>query len=226
MARKPSQKKKLDVKILLSALIISAILFLSGIFIGYSINEQNLGSIENNIQSVTRTLENFQLQFLFFDVLGENATCPLLTETLSEINKESYDIGSKLTITGSESEIKDYNEYITLKKEYSRLLVSYWLLSNKFNNVCEQNVDTVIYFFSKDCVTCDDQGFVLTYLKGKFDEKLLIFALDADLDEPSLLVLKNYFNVTEFPTMIINNDKYEGFHSKDEIINILTKGES
>ncbi|MBU0530725.1 MAG: hypothetical protein KKC05_03550, partial [Nanoarchaeota archaeon] len=125
-------RKRFDAKLLVSALIISAILFMSGLFIGYSINKENLGSVQKNIESVTRSIENLQLQFLFFDVLGENATCPLLVETLSEINTESYDIGAKLTLSDTEDGIRDYAEYISLKKDYSRLLISYWLLSNKF----------------------------------------------------------------------------------------------
>ena len=96
------RKKKLNAKILLSALVISALLFSTGLYTGYSISKQTLGSIETDIEKVNGDIEKFQLQFLFFDVLGESASCPLLQETLSDINRESYEIGNRLTASVSE----------------------------------------------------------------------------------------------------------------------------
>ncbi len=213
--------KKFDAKILISAIVISALLFTGGILTGYTINKGRLSSIEKDMREITKLVENFQLQFLFFDVLGENSTCPLLSATLSDINDESYEIGSKLTSYGSESEIQDYNEYMDLKKEYSRLLVGYWLLANKLKRSCRSDTKTIIYFFSKKCSRCDDQGFILTYLKRKYKENLLIFALDADLDEPSLQTLKIHYNVTIYPSLIIEGKLYEDFKGKEELENIL-----
>ncbi|RLJ10033.1 MAG: hypothetical protein DRP15_01430 [Candidatus Aenigmatarchaeota archaeon] len=216
-------KKPLDVKTLVSALIISAILFGAGLFTGFLINKERLSGIEKEMKNVITDVENFQLQFLFFDVLGENATCPLLKATLLDINKNSYEIGSKLTSYGSDSEIHDYNEYINLKKEYSRLLISYWLLANKLRTVCNYNASTIVYFFSKDCARCDDQGFILTYLKSKFSDNILIFALDADLDEPSVQVLKKYYNITTTtePALVINGKLYQKFCTEEELEKIL-----
>ncbi len=214
-------KKKLDSTTLIAAIVISTLLFIGGVVVGYSINREKLSVIENEMSDITRAIENFQLQFLFFDVLEESAACPLLIATVSDINEASYKIGSRLTAQDSPDQIQDYAEYNTLKKEYSRVLVSYWLLANKLKNTCESNATTVIYFYSKDCPACDDQGFVLTYLKSKEGENLLIFALDGNLDEPSVKALKEYYRVNEFPSLIIEGVVYEGFHSEQELRGIL-----
>jgi len=217
-------KKQLNARIIISAVIISALLFLSGIYVGYSINREKLSYIESTINKITSDIQNFQLEFLFLDVLGENATCPLLADTLSEINKESYDIGTRLTSYGKEGEIQDYNEYVKTKKEYSRLLIGYWLLANKLKTSCKLEANTIVYFFSKECVTCDDQGFILTYFKKDMGEKLLVFALDGDLDEPSIQVLKRHYNITSYPTLIVNGESYGRFLSKGELEDILGIG--
>ncbi len=214
-------RKQLNIRILVSALVISAILFSAGFYTGYSINKQILGSIENDLKKVTADIQNFQLQFLFFDVLGESATCPLLRDTLSNINTQSYEIGNRLVSSGSEGQITDQNEYIILKKEYSRLLTGYWLLAKKLKDTCGLEASTIIYFFSKECTTCDDQGFVLSYLKNRMQEKLLVFALDGNLEEPSVKVLKEYFNIKTYPSLIINGKLYGGFYSVEDIEKLL-----
>jgi len=213
--------KQLNAKILLSALVISAMFFVAGFSVGYSINREKLTTIESDMKSVVKEVDSFQLQFLFFDILGENATCPLLVDTLSDINQDSYDIGSKLISYGSGDEIQDYDAYVSLKSEYSRLLVGYWLLANKLKEACKHDTSTIIYFYSKECASCDDQGFILTYLKSKYSDKLLIFALDADLGEPSIEVLKKYYSIEEFPSLIIDGEPFDGFHSKEELEEIL-----
>lgn len=211
----------MNARIIISAFIISALLFLSGIYVGYSINREKLSSIETKLIEITSDIQNFQLEFLFLDVLGENATCPLLADTLSEINKESYDIGTRLTSYGSEGEIQDYNEYMSTKREYSRLLIGYWLLANKLKTSCKLEANTIVYFFSKECESCDDQGFVLTYFKKQEGENLLVFALDGDLDEPSIQVLKRHYNILSYPALIINGESYDKFLSKGELEEIL-----
>jgi thiol-disulfide isomerase/thioredoxin len=213
--------KQLNAKILISAVVISVLLFASGLYVGYSLNREKLSSIELNMRKITKDVQNFQLEFLFLDVLGENATCPLLSNTLSEINKESYEIGLKLTSYGSGSEIKNYDEYMNTKREYSRLLIGYWLLANKLKDACKLEANTIIYFFSKDCVKCDDQAFILTYFKKMLEERLLVFALDAELDEPSVQVLIKNYNITSYPSLIINGEVYQGFQSKETLETLL-----
>lgn len=216
--------KELNAGIIISAVAISAVMFGAGMFMGYWMNREKLSSLEGSIDSIVGDVQNFQLQFLSFDVLGANATCPLLESTLSEINKKSYDIGSKLTSLGTAGEIRDESEYIRTKVQYSRLLTSYWLLAEKLKSACKTNVNTVVYFYNKDCKLCDDQAFVLTYLKNKYGEKMLVFTLDADLDEPSVKTLKSYYSTTEYPALIINGKLRSGFLSQQELEGMLSLG--
>ncbi len=213
--------KKLNTKVLVSALIISGMLFISGVVVGYTMNRERLTAVETEMSGVVRSVQNFQLQFLFLDVLGQNASCPILISTLSDINSQSYQIGSKLTSYGSDSEAMDYDTYMRVKKEYSRLLTGYWLLATKLRGTCSMNSSTIVYFYNKECARCDDQGFILSYLKRKFGDGLLIFALDSDLPEPSVDAIKQHFNITEYPALIINGEVYRGFYSEQELRAIL-----
>jgi len=213
------QVKQLDAGMIITAFVLSAIIFGAGVFVGYVTNREKLSALETNIGDIVNDVENFQLQFLFFDVLGENATCPLLGSTLSSINKKSYEIGSRLE--SGVSDLSGDTNYVSTKLEYSRLLVSYWLLAEKLKKTCETKISTVIYFYSKDCSSCSDQAFVLNYMKNNYGSRLLVFALDADIGEPSVDTLKSYYKIITYPSLIINGVKHEGFVPQDELLSVL-----
>lgn len=215
------ENKKLDAKLLISALAISGFLFTAGLFTGFTISKEKVGFLEERMLDITRDVQNFQLQFLFLEVLGENATCPLLAATLANINEKSYEMGNRLTNYDPTREIERLESYVTLKKEYSRLLIGYWLLSNKLQGSCEQKTNTIVYFYSENCVDCDNQGFVLDYLKRKYGDQVLVFALDADLGEPSVQILKGYYKITRYPSLIINGELYPDFHNRKDLEGVL-----
>jgi len=213
--------KKLDASLIISAFLISAIIFVAGIFAGYSINNEKLSTLESSLGSVVRDVQDFQLQFLFLDRFGENASCPMLGSTLSRINQNSYELGSMLMAYGTEGEIRDEQAYTNKKLEYTRLLTSYWLLAEKAKSACNTSMDTVVYFYGGPCPDCENQVFVLSYMKKKYGDKLLVFALDGDLGDPSVNTLKSYYNITEYPSLIINGVKRDGFVPQDELLSVL-----
>ena len=214
-------RKQLDSRTLVAALVISAILFGAGMAAGVGLSRERLGTIESDLRDVVREVQTFQLQFLLFDRLGASAACPLLSETLGGINKRSYGIGSKLTAFGRD-EVVTPEQYGELKKEYTRLLVSYWLLAEKLKQSCASGQTTVLFFFAKECAQCDDQGFVLTYLKSKYTDRLLVFALDADTQEASLKALMTYYNVQRFPTLVVNGQVVDRFAPVQELEGPIT----
>jgi hypothetical protein len=218
---KNNYRKPLNIKIIASAFIITVMLFSGGLFTGYYVSESALSVFDSDIKDITNDIDSFQLQFLFFDVLGESATCPLLEDTMHKINKNSYEMGNMIEEYTSGKTILDVNEYNELKKKYSNLLIGYWLLSKKMQDACGLSANTIVYFFTGDYSDYNTQGFVLTYLKNKYRENLLIFALDADIDEPSINALKDYFEISVYPSLIINGELYEGLHTSEELEAIL-----
>lgn len=228
MAAEKEFKKQLSVKTLVSALAISALLFGAGIFTGFSINKEKLSAVEIDLKNVLRSIEDFQLQFLFVDTLGKDSTCPLLSDSLKSINHQAYEIGRKLTENNPDTgEITDYNYYEDLSERYSRILTSYWLLATKMKDVCKSQSKTIIFFIEKGSCNkqspnmCDAQGFVLDNLKRVYDDKLLIFTMHTDVKEPSVKVLKEYYKVEKYPSIVVEGIKYEGFQDKETLLRIL-----
>lgn len=214
--------KRLDKDILVIALIISTALFLSGVALGWFLNEAKISILEESLVDTKRDVENFQLQILLLDNLGKNITCPFLEEQIKNLDEKAFELGSKLESASKENTGKE--DYMRVKSEYSRLLVTYWSLAGKMKKLCEhENFVSVLYFFSKNCAICDDQSFVLTHLKTKLNEKFLVFTLDADFNEPVINILKKYYNIEEYPTIILEGNKLEGLQSRDDILNMACR---
>ena len=216
--------KKLDAGLIISAFVISGIIFAAGIFVGYGLNNEKLASIESNLNSINKDVQGFQSQFLFLDMFGEKASCPMLESTLNRISENSYDLGNRLAAYGAEGEIRDEATYKERKLEYSSMLTGYWLLAEKLKKACNTSVNTVLYFYSGPCARCEDQAFVLTYLKNKYNDKLLVFALDVDIKEPSVEALRKYYNITEYPSLVINGRPARGFVSQQQMEDMLNLG--
>ena len=96
------------------------------------------------------------------------------------------------------------------------------MLAKKTQELCGNDVVTVLYFFQdkEKCPTCDDQSFILTYLKKLMGDKLLIFSFNSNVadQEPAIMMVENQYNVTKFPTVIVNSKKLEGLTAKDKVL--------
>ena len=228
MPKEKNFKKQLNLKTIASALAIAALLFGTGVFTGFSINKERLSAVEVDLTDTAKGIENFQLQFLFLNTLGEESACPLLQDSLKTINKQAYEIGRKLTENNPDNgEITDYNYFQDLTERYSRVLTSYWLLSTKMKDTCHSKEKTVIFFIEKDSCNkqnpnmCDAQGFVLDNVKRTYGDSLLVFTLHTDVKEPSVKALKDYYKVEKYPTLIIDGTKYDGFVDKQSLVKSL-----
>jgi hypothetical protein len=218
------RKKRLDTKILILAFFITLLIFIGGIFVGWTLNIKKVEDIDAHFNTINTEIENFQIETLFLKTFGEEVSCPLLSKRLEKINNETYKVGQKLEMYRGKKDLIADPEYRTLKSKYTRLVVTYWLLARDMKNMCrESDFLTVLYFFSKDCKDCDSQSFILTYIKKKLSEKILIFPLDADFEEPSLDVLELYYNVTEYPAMIVEDEKVVGFVGYEELTGIFCR---
>ena len=113
------------------------------------------------------------------------------------------------------------NELELLKNEYILAQIRYWLLAERTRKLCGSDIVSILYFVSdeKECPDCDKQAFVLTYLKKKFKDKLLVFSFDSKFEsEPMISLLKKAYNITTYPTIVIEDKPKARFQDKDTIL--------
>jgi hypothetical protein len=197
------------------ALIFTIIIFSSGLIFGYLAANLSYSSIEKINEQQKVEYESLQLQYNYMSDLLETKNCPAALQTL----EKNINILEKARFRLEKYTKKD-NSLTTLKREYILSEIRYWFLVKKTKEICEQDTVSILYFYSpEDCIDCETQGEILTYLKDKLKEKVLIFSIDSTfVEEPMVSILKKAYGVESTPSLIIENEKHEGLIKQEEVL--------
>ena len=203
----------------LAVLFITLLILTIGILIGSILGEQRLEFTRADIEKQQGEYESLQMQLLYLTG-QEEKNCEVL---LNSLERNIYDLeNSRVKLEGYilGSEGADFN---TVKRDYILTEIRYWLMASEAKKVCPSESVSVLFFYKMDeaCSDCSAQGHVLTYLKNIFGEKLLVFSLDVDFDEPMVQILKENYALDKLPSLVINDKVFEGLVKKEELINEL-----
>ena len=195
-------------------------IFLLGLFLGLTIEGKRVNYIESVSRKQNLDFSSLQLQYAFIDQMSQEKNCLAVQKTFEQninnlestrIRLENFDRDATL----------NKNELDILKNEYLLAQIRYWMLAERTRRLCGTDIVTILYFFSDDreCPDCDRQAFVLTYLKKRFKDKLLIFSFDSQFEaEPMIPLLKKTYNVTIYPTIVIEGNPKIKFQDKYSIL--------
>jgi len=212
-------KKRINWEVYIIAAVITLIIFSLGIGLGYFISNEKYSIIKNDLEELKLQQKDIELELLLTNSMGENS-CNSLKYEIDKLAVLSSKLGDRVGMYDSEM-IKN-NDFYILKKQYILTLIEFWSYWELFKKNCNSSVNTVLYFYAiKNCNDCQAQGFVLSFLKDKYPDRIMVFALDKDEDLYSLNLLKNMYNVTQAPTLVINNKKYEGMKDMNQLKELL-----
>ena len=213
-------ERKISYSVYVAAFLISAGIFVLGIFVGQAIGNSNLEKISGEVNSASSRLES--IQFLYLSDNASASFCPLYNAEVDSLDKDIETIGYKLTYLEEERGVYD-NE---LKKKYFVLEAQSHLISKKINSLCGDSRILLINFYSnKNCERCKEQGIEVLKARDALNGKIAVklFSFDGDLYSPISQSYKNQYGITKYPTLIINDKKYEGFYNVQELVEILEK---
>ena len=202
------------------AVIITVAVFMLGILTGINIENNRYKRMEKLAKEQETEFNSLQLQYIFLEQLGENESCAVILGILENNLRTLDPILKKIESYETNGNIND-EDYINLKRQYTIANLRYWILAKKSQKICKTDLVNILYFYTTDCESCKDQGFILSYLKSNFGDQLLVFPIDANLDEPNVRILKTMYNissVSSYPILIIEEKKFEKFMSKKEIL--------
>jgi hypothetical protein len=206
----------------MAAAIITAVIFLLGMFVGFTVEGKRINMMQDMYVEQRVNFASSQMQYNYIQSSGE-LNCPAVY-TVFYNNLKDLDIARvRLETFGQDSKLNTAS-FELLKREYTLEELRYWMLAEQAQKGCNQDIVRVLYFYStdKECPSCSEQGFVLDYLKKLFGDKLLIFALDSNLDEPMINVLMRQYNVTSFPGIVIENTmSSNGFVDKNTLLAVV-----
>ena len=212
-------KRELKGKYLLAAFI-TAVIFLLGMFLGMVVEGKRAELISDIAQEQKLSLGSLQLQYQLISELEQKGNCPAVSSTFEEYMKQLVKAQERLDKYEKDATVNK-ETFNMLKQEYVQAEVNYWLLARKTKELCDRDFVTILFFYTPEeqCPDCNDQSFVLTYIKQLLKEKVLIFSFDATLDrEPIINVLRNSYNLTAYPALVIEGKTVQGMQDKENIL--------
>jgi len=230
MSRK-SKRALTRKQVLVLALLLSIALFGAGLYSGLVassvIQKQNRQEFTQLLDYVSRLkdeLNSLQVEQLFIDSLDEREKCALSQNRFAEV-AEQLDYYWKILPTRIETyEYKRTltKQYQQLKSEYTKLSLRAWIIARDNYEKCHSNTIPVLYFYNQTCMNCSEQGVVLDTVKKQLKnmkKNVLVFTIDLNQDEPSVRLIRDYYNVSHVPALIINERVLQGkLFTKEEII--------
>lgn len=195
-------------------------IFLLGLFLGLAIEGKRVNYIDSLSRRQNLDFSSLQLQYTFIDQMSQEKNC-LAVQRIFEQNIDNLE-STRIRLENFDRDATlNKNEFDLLKNEYVLAQIRYWMLAERTKKLCGADIVSVLYFFSdeKECPDCDRQAFVLTYLKKKFKDRLLIFSFDSKFEsEPMILLLKKTYNVSKYPAIAIEGKTKAGFVDKNTLL--------
>jgi hypothetical protein len=210
----------------LFAFIITAAIFFIGFFFGFlmDIKRADYFNDMNNIQKLNiRSLE-LQQQLLKDNAFNDqcNAFRFMFDKAIIELENNR----DRLENYNEQSNVKQA-DFELLFREYTISQINFLSIAKTLKTSCANSSGfvTVLYFYSDQttCPSCENQAVVLNYYKMHLKQNILIFAINEKLDktEPLIELLKNVYNITQYPTLVVENDVYPGYIDKTQMNKIL-----
>ena len=200
--------------------VITLGVFLLGLFLGLAIEGKRVTYIESVSRMQNLDFSSLQLQYAFIDEMSQEKNCLAVQNTFEQNINNLESTRTRLENFDTDATLNK-NEFDVLKNEYILAQIRYWMLAERTRKLCGSDFVSILYFFSdeKECPDCDRQAFILTYLKKRFKDKLLIFSFDSQFEsEPMIPLLKKTYNVTAYPTIVIEGKSKDKFQDKDTIL--------
>jgi hypothetical protein len=202
-----------------AALFITLLVFTIGILIGSSLTEKRIEFTKEDIEKQQIEYESLQMQLLYLTG-QEEKNCNVL---LNSLERNIYDLENSRIKLENYIQGSDEFDFELVKRDYMLTEIRYWLLATEAKKVCSSDSVRVLYFYETEesCRDCGAQGNVLTYLKSIFKDKLLVFSLDVNFDEPMIHILKENYGITELPALIVEDQVFLGMQKKEDLIKVL-----
>lgn len=226
MGSNKKKKSKVEIKrlIFIFSFLITVFLLLTVFMMGSIMDKSRTDYIDDKYANMARDIYRLQSFFLLSEAYDNEMACLAFENKLKELDKTVWELGETIEKYRQASEEFQKDEYyLEKKKVFNENEVFYYLLMRKMMKQCNLSKHTILYFYSDSdsCKKCDDQSFILTDLKKDDEEagkeEIAIFSFDMTLNISTLDLLKRYYDIEEYPCLVINEEPYCGIRGQEFI---------
>jgi len=212
-------ERKVSFSLYAWAFFISLIIFAIGVFIGFTLDSSNMNRISSMLTDTSSRLSSLQLLILMEG--NTSAFCPVYTSQLDDIDTQVEKTGYELSYLEDQKGVSDPE----LKKSYFIQEAESYLLSKKVKSLCGDKSVLLINFYSNtNCTRCKEEGIQILQARDSLDASgihMKLFSFDGDLGSPVADAFKAEFNVTGYPSVVIDENLYPGFSDQGRLVDIV-----
>ncbi len=215
--------KKVRKDIFITALIIVVGLLLFGFYVGKIWDDLRTDNVAGDLNENSLDILSILINEEFFESFN-TYDCDLIDKRLSSMSLDLYKVGQRLS-EYDRKKLFEKDEYMFLKTKYFLLELRTYFNFLDFKKECDSNQTIILFFYDIGDLDSERQGYVLDNFVKREDINIRVFSIDREHNETTIDLIKNYYEVSKSPTIIINNEiKKEGFVDVAELIEILENG--
>lgn len=198
------------------AFIITIILFIFAFFLSSRFANDKINEVKLIQDKIATDILSTETRFV---LLGSSSCKHLKSDEIFEagLNSELSDMAKRVKFMESQLGYDDERVYL-IKDQYTLLQIKDYLLKKQLNEKCGQEFPMILYFHSRDCEKCKEQSIVLDEIRNRYPD-IRIYWLEYDSTTPAMQTLVSMFSIKETPSMVINEEKIEGFYPIEKIEN-------
>jgi hypothetical protein len=194
--------------IFLYALIATLIVFNLGIFMGYMLES-------SRIEDINQMYRNTEMNIL--DQITQGNSMEILELDCDILVEENIKFGDRIfeeaLLIQKYEEANIFSKEIVLQhKRFDLLRALFWINSMKIKEQCNSDYINIVYFYKYNNPTVEQESKqkffsnLLSELKNKFGNKIMLIPIAADNDIPSVNLLVKKYDITELPVILIDEE--------------------
>ena len=210
-------------KYILFSFILSTIVFLGGIYIGYNMQGREVNSTSVDLSSIKGQIGELEIMMLMNSV-NKNLTCTYLEDNMKPVQIELENVRKKVAAMEKDVKLRNSEEYNKLAEDLIKLRIRYWMLGEEIRKNCDENLTTIIYFYTMNekCQDCDIMGYELSDISSKCNVVVAPIPIDSKIE--IVKTFAEYYNLSskDVPVLIVDQNKtIKGLISENELEKIV-----
>ena len=184
----------------LYALLIGTVIFIIGFAITYSVAYIEYQRVISLQDPISYQIFQDKIQYTLFgeDICSDDSYLKI-SKDLSTQGSFIADIEDKLG--------KENKNVLFRKKFYTLIELEHFEFIKSINQECNKSINTILFFYSNNpsgIKKSEKTGAILSTLYNKNEDDLIIYSFDINLNSEIINLLKEKYNITQTPTIIIN----------------------
>lgn len=215
-------QRTISVRLILTALVISVLLFLVGVLVGNQIAQGSNQSLQNDLDALTVQTSFLELASLGSDA-GVNQTllCPVYADQLKAFDSQTEDFRLKLAYLKEKLGPSD-PQVQKLSLSYAYLQARDYLNVRRINRACGNRVNVAVLFSSPHCAACDAELATLAQIKKESNFSVFVYSFDASQTNAAVDALKAIYGVGDtLPVTVLNEHVLVGSQVADTLRALL-----